>query len=383
MIEQTIFTMQSAEVIIAVNMIIASAIIIKQVTYVHSLKTWFFFSLAIILNVLAFGTYSSLFVLFIVLTLMIIELDLFHLSDQITLKCYFFKILPYMLVFIMSYFIHSFLVWISKSLVGVSRNSQYFNSQIGIKNLGISAYIKHIYDGFINNFLTLHNKYFFWLLLLTFLISLVLVVIRKRPNLGWQLLTIFLIFIFSLTSFLILGKITPIRVLFPSVPIVAAFFTMFIMLNIRRNVFSNILFAAFVLVIFGQAKVTSDLCYSSELVFQDDVLLTHQLVGDLHAEGVKNINNYQLAVIGDYHETNPQILKGDVVGYSFYEWDHEMLRNSSRRVSGLWQSLGYSVQTVSKSDYLRLLEHVKLQGDNRRIFIYDDIIVIDLNSMYR
>lgn len=378
-IEQTIFTMQSAEVLLSTCFIVISLILISFFSNSANGKRYWYLVVAAILDIIAFGTYSSLFVLFIVLTLMILVIRLSRTNDRIGFQRYLGQVIPFLTIFIFSYVTNVLLVSISKRVIGVNQSSQYFNSKIGIRTLGFVDYIQTLKNSFISNFLTLHNKYFFWVLLAGFLLGVIMTLIHHKVNWLLQIVTLGFAFVFSLTSLIMLGNVVPIRVLFPAVPVTAAFFMLFITANIERKEFLRIVIAGIAIISFCQAKVTSDLCYSSELIYRDDLNRTQQLVSKLSNQGLTSVNQYQLAVIGNYHETDPQVLKGDVVGFSFYEWDHETLRNSSRRVSGLWQSLGYQVRTISKEDYVKLKHDLEQNPKPQAVFVYNNIIVINLD----
>lgn len=376
-IEQTNFIMQAPEV--ALSTVAISVSVYFMTRYVNTGKMKYPLY-SILINVFSFATYSSVFLMFIVLTVIINELD--HIDKPYkNMKDYFFSYLPWVIVFLISYVWNYIFTLLSKYYLG-GLDGSYISTKLGIFNMKLSDYVATIRQNFFTDILNFHSKYFLWLLPILFILNLLILIFKKEISFKtrfFSCLNMFFLLVFALSGFFIIGQIYPIRSLFPYLPITIAFFAMYCINLLGNRLVKKGAIAILLLLIIGQIKVTSDFCYSAEMVARDEYQLTQKIFNQLDDSVIKNINQYKLIVDGSFSGENPGIIKGDAVGYSFYEWDNSLKTGTTNRVAGYWNSLGYAVQKPTDDEYDVVAAHYL--DPSKLVKVEEEFIIVDLNAI--
>lgn len=376
-IEQTNFILQAPEVLLSVVAILGSCYFMIKYINTGKIKYPFF---SILINVFSFATYSSIFIMFIILAIIINELIHFH-SPYEGFKDYFFSYLLWIIVFGISYIWNYIFTLLSKYYLG-DLDDSYLSSRLGLLNMQPIDYVRMIENNFFNDVLNIHSKYFIWLLPVFFVTSLLMMISKKERPLKDKLfscLNMSFLFLFSLSGFFIVGQIYPIRSLFPHLPITIAFFAMYCTFLLKNQSVKKIITIPFFILIAAQIKVTSDFCYSAEMVARDEYQLTQKIFNRLDDSVIKNINQYKLIVNGAFSGRNPGIIKGDAIEYSFYEWDNSLSIGSSGRVAGYWKSLGYSIQSPTEKEYKKIIAHYL--DSSELVKVESNFIIVNLNTI--
>ena len=97
---------------------------------------------------------------------------------------------------------------------------------------------------------------------------------------------------------------------------------------------------------FGQ---TVRLTYTAYEVYRQECEVSRQI-----AEAIEQTGAPEDAKVQFVGRLSPALtenmVRGETIGWSFYEWDAEKAYGSSERILGLWQTLGYEYQLISQEE---------------------------------
>ncbi len=94
------------------------------------------------------------------------------------------------------------------------------------------------------------------------------------------------------------------------------------------------------------------LYYTEYNVKQQEAAMTEEILLEIRRSGAPD--DARVAVIGSWSPLlNGSMLKGNAVGYSFYEWDAHIPGAVSKRVTGYWNSMGYDYRDPSEKEMAR------------------------------
>ena len=80
--------------------------------------------------------------------------------------------------------------------------------------------------------------------------------------------------------------------------------------------------------------------------------MTEEILLEIRRSGAPD--DARVTVIGNWSPLlNGSMLKGNAVGYSFYEWDAHIPGAVSKRVTGYWNSMGYDYRDPSEKEMSR------------------------------
>ena len=77
------------------------------------------------------------------------------------------------------------------------------------------------------------------------------------------------------------------------------------------------------------------------------------------------------------------MLKGEVLGHSFFEWDNFDGQTSNGRVQGFFKCLGLDNQFVENNQLpncYNLVKDKEIYLKNKKVYINDDIVIIKLSE---
>lgn len=100
--------------------------------------------------------------------------------------------------------------------------------------------------------------------------------------------------------------------------------------------------AVIIACVFGvlQYGQTVRLTYTAHQVYMQECRLTDEIAERIALTGAPEDAAVQF--VGSWEpEITEGMVRGETIGYSFYEWDQEMASGSTERILGLWETLGY------------------------------------------
>jgi hypothetical protein len=329
-IEQTNFILQSAEVVFSFCILYIGIIMIQL--YFESKKSCFLF-ISQILTILAFSIYQSTIMAFIVLSIIILYL---MFKDNELLE-YIKKGLICSIVLITSLIVNKIIsycvIWILKL-----KYRHYLDDQFIIGKVNFQDFSHLISKSFTQYFISYNNYFLFnyFLLALTFLSLFCIIIIFNqkigKKKMGNENLIISFISIIGIYFICIFPLLTTLyfapRVYVPTVPIALFFLVVIFLSKISIKSIKKISIILILILCLGQMKVTSDFGMSEEAQFQQEIALLTEIKNFLNNANITNTEDYKLAVLGGKTFENNQIIKGDTIGRSFFEWDDGWVRNS-------------------------------------------------------
>lgn len=90
-------------------------------------------------------------------------------------------------------------------------------------------------------------------------------------------------------------------------------------------------------------NITTDnrLLYTDYVVRQQENTLTSEIIEKI--EALDKTDETKITILGNWSPTyNPSMLRGETLGYSFYEWDATVPGGTQNRVINYWRALGYN-----------------------------------------
>lgn len=179
-----------------------------------------------------------------------------------------------------------------------------------------------------------------------------------------------------------------------SLPFTAAFFgaasAAFIgraAVGLRKNwgrYLAGFLTALCLLLAVYQGNTSSRAVFSAYMTYENDKMTAEQLVERLEALDAV-IPGQKVAMVGQHRPYLPEGagLREEIVGYSFFEWDHDSPVGVTKRGAGFLTALGFPLTPVSKEEYAQALKDS--QGmtswpDKDSVKRFGDIIVIKFSG---
>jgi hypothetical protein len=370
-IEQTNWILQSVEVVFAFCVLYIGILMIQL--YFESKKSYFIY-LSTILTIIAFSIYPSLITAFITLSLAIIYLTF---KDKGLLK-YLKKGLICSIVFVISFITNKLITWSLVKILKLHEMGPLYSSWIWRMNF--QDFVFSFSKSFIQYFI-LYNQYF---LFATTFLSLFLIMVIFKKKIGIEskftsFTSIVGIYITCILPLVMLGGIGPIRVYPPTVPIALFFLTITFLSNLSKPSLKKISVILLLILCFGQMKISSDFGMSEKVQFEQEILLLNEIKALLSDLNINNTEQYKLAVIGKKTFHNNQIIKGDSIGVSFFEFGDETPVRTSRNVNEFFFSQGLKFSEISSEEYQKALTQRNNMGnfpDKNSIKIIGDILIL-------
>lgn len=135
-----------------------------------------------------------------------------------------------------------------------------------------------------------------------------------------------------------------------------------------------------------QLKGTMQLNYTDNVRYESDVRIAQAIMDELNALEDSS-HSYPVVFIGKHAaELNNSCVKGDTIGYSFFEWDADVEPcgfYSTRRIVGFMHTLGGNYvqgtaeQVVRAAQYSKDMENWPMQGS---IVLHDGCIIVKLSD---
>lgn len=196
-------------------------------------------------------------------------------------------------------------------------------------------------------------------------------IIKNKKNKIYCFMNIFVL-LSPFTLMIFMGQSEAYRAQF-TLPIVVAFISVLIF-NTENKVFKNVIYSLLFIVILIQSNTTFNL-FSSDY---------HRYVEDEHfaTEIMSKINDYknnQLVFVGYRTIKNKQSqLRGETMGYSFFEWDIYSNLGVNSRAIGFMQTLGYDLlkPTIEQYEYAKTEAKKMDVYPSKNSILYDNGLII-------
>ena len=131
---------------------------------------------------------------------------------------------------------------------------------------------------------------------------------------------------------------------------------------------------------YQQSVITGRLFYSDSVRFESDTILANKIQTTIESKDWYNKEeNYTLVIVGQKPCTAVNFYeKGEVIGYSFFEFDYEYIYGPSQRANAFMKTLGYDYQEPTQEQFDQAKEYVK-EHDTESFPKEDSIIEMDDN----
>lgn len=381
MLEQTNFILQSIPVMVALNLLYGAILCIQYFDESHQ---WPFFAVAVILAVGAFSVYPSLQVAFVILAL----ISLYLLHAKLPFLEYLIKAIPYVGVLISAGLLNRLFSKIMMMLLATEPTNylkgMYIIGKVPFKVwlVQVLRTVKHTFFG-----LTYFNfGLATWLSIFCLIAGLFLLLIKKTQSLSYTVIVMGSVLITDLAigaPVLLMGRLGPIRSYAPTFSIAVLFLTLLLVTNISSRWIKGILAAGLMIGLAGQVKITNDFGVSEYNQFQAELQFKTQLENQLDNTQIESKNHYKLAIYGTKDFASDQIMRGNVLGKSFFEWDAGTERGVTGRVSSFLFNQGLDIPPVSPTDYQRLSANVAQMAvfpANNSVKVVGKAIIVKLSQ---
>ncbi len=377
-IEQLCFTLQSAEVALALNIFCLAVLFFQKG---QEEKKQYYYIMSIPLLCCSFGTYQSFVPLFISVIAIITFQEANH-SDK-KLKEIIAFLFPAITIFIISLLGYFLGCAYAKSFIDT--NSTYLTEQIKWFQEPISDTVNRIIeiikDGYLGVFFkkeTFYNALNVIALLGSFYYACkVFIKKEKQKTIKILLITSLLLVPFILS--IVLGTKEVYRAQL-SVPVMIAFLISYIAKEIKdKKIYWPFLVFTTIAIIL-QFKTTHQLLVTDYFRYLEDEKYAMHLYEKLSSY---NIQEKRLVMLGAYTPDGPLIgKKGEVLGYSFFEWDEFYITGVGERAGRFMQTLGYPITPNTIEDFNKAKEYEDILGvfpKENSIIELEDIIIVKLS----
>ncbi|WIE01166.1 glucosyltransferase domain-containing protein [Latilactobacillus curvatus] len=380
--EQTNFILQSSEVVLAYVLLFLAFIVLGE----QGKWQWHKILTSVLLTVISFSIYPSLFIGFLTLTVVLNQLALMGREKKQEFIQYIISFRDTIVVFCSSFFIYQILNRLVLKLYHTQITS-YITDASAWKNNDFNIVFKEMKELYNAYYLNNNQPFHFELLTYIGIIAIILVFIRGifAKNINWfVMLDLIWLYIFSFSLLLLLGNtIGPIRTMTPTVPIVLMIDVMTIlsMINVRYlKKMGVVLTSVFIL---SQLKTTSDMEQTEIVDYQAMANYSNQLIDRINQLGIRDTQKYKLIIVGSKKFESPLKLRGDVVGTTFYDWDESSLLGNNERVQGYLGSQGYQFESINGQDYTDAInrsESMLVFPDKKGIQVVGNKIIVKVNG---
>lgn len=139
---------------------------------------------------------------------------------------------------------------------------------------------------------------------------------------------------------------------------------------------------------YQQSVITGRLFYSDSVRFASDTTLANKIQTTIESKDWYNKEeDYTLVIVGQKPCTAVNFYeKGEVIGYSFFEFDYEYIYGPSQRANAFMKTLGYDYQEPTQEQFDQAKEYVKehdtesFPKEDSIIEMNDNVIVVRLSE---
>lgn len=362
--EQMGFVLQSLEIMVGFCLSAIGSII--YIKYLENKKISFL-TTSIILILITFTFYQAFMFLFV--SSVIIYLICDNKEDKIDSRIIISNIMHSILFFIVVFILYFSLDKYILITLNIEKTSYLSNQFLwGTTSTGI------VLQNILKNLIKLYSGYFncYHPFFTVFSFVLIYDYALKEKIDYWKLFLSISLFIVPSILLLVTGSNAVGRAQF-SIIITLSFYAVYILENINKKIISNL---TIIIVIF-QSIITIYLQVSAQNVYDLDKKLAIEITNTLK---YKNLEDKKIAIIGSYNPND--MLKGEVLGHSFFEWDNFDGKTSNGRINGFFNSIGFDNQFVFDEQlpyYYEVVKDKPTYFDNKTVYIENDAVIIKLD----
>lgn len=373
MVEQFNFTLQCVEVSLAL-LLLNIAFSILNMCIINKNK-YYLLPLSIAMIILAFSCYQSFIPLMITIsTFFIMILFKEKNEDKISI------IIKYAVVFIIALIFYEIIYMLVIKFTGVSKTT-YLTSQILWGTTRKIVIIKDIVNNILRVLLGTAREHYN-LGLLFCIIGFIPFIIKNFKIKNWVFYLSAITFFASPFLLIILTGGEPVVRTEVQITFATALGSYFIYTYADKKITKCIIIMLFGIVIMQQMITSVSLFYTDYKVFEQEKELAKNIEKDLTK---KRLQDKPIAFVGPYSAKGKDIiLKGEVMGYTFFEWDQGSPMDSNVRIGGFLKVLGYNLKSVNNDQYIEAKEKAKemteIYPNEGYIKEEDDYVIVKLNN---
>lgn len=380
MMEQLVFILQSVEINLSYITLIISVLL---VFFFQTYKKWSMYLVSVILTIVAFSFYQSNYITYVSLAIMSVLLFIIKSKKNVSLKSYIMYALPYLISFIVSFVINNVLWKIFLKLKNMQK-IDYITGSITWGRVNTKDILTTIYNNIHNILFPNGNIFFSGAFSISFICVLVCILFcKKQKNKSLIIFNMILLLLTSFSMIFILGWLGPVRSMAPYVPMIIAFTFYCVFLFISNKYLRGVLFLVVSYFCLIQSYQTSNLAVASQIAYEEDVKLTSQIVHSSEALISRPLNTYKIVCIGNRYNIRKDLIRGEIIGDSFYHWNINSPIGSNARIANFMIDQGYPVQRPSGEEYqqgIELSKKMPLYPNKDGIKIYNDLIIVKLSE---
>lgn len=380
-IEQLNFTLQSAEVALGLNLLILG---IWLFCVGNEQKKKIAYFLSFLLTAFSFGIYQSLVIIFITIIALIIMIKIKknQLDWKSTIKFLLTSIGIFLISFI-GYFIGNKLTMMY--IDGVSNS--YLTNQIQWLKEPILTTVKSIatiiYNGYFGA-LKGNRLFYGYINILAFIFIMYYIInifLKKEKNKSLKILASLIILLVPFTLTIFMGNSEAYRAQL-ALPIVIAVIITFFKEEFANYKYLNTISLIIIIILIGhQSVLTNRLLVSDYYRYVEDVNYANLLYQEISQY---DIENKRVVMLGSHTPTSTLITtKGEVMGYSFFEWDRYEKYGVGVRAGNFMRALGYEINVPNEEDYKVAKEFesdLEVFPKENSIMEYQDLVIVKLSE---
>lgn len=378
MLEQTNFILQSIPVVLAFNILYFAILFIQ---YYNETKIRSFFMISIVLTIISLSVYPSLQTAFVITTLLILYLC----YNNFSFTSYIIHAIPYILVLVISVIFNTIITKILTMLLHLPQTN-YLNNMSVIGKIPITTWLAQVLVVIKQEFL--HVNYFLFILsvILSILCLIFCIFTFNKQNLNRLFITITTIILTDFTiglPVLLMGNLGPVRSYAPTFPLSLLLLTVVLANLVSYDTIKILVGIGLTCSLLYQIKITNDFGVSEYNQFQAELALKQDLQAKINQLNIHNIQKYKIAFYGSKDFNANTIIKGDVLGKSFFEWDAGTSTGVTGRATNFLSNEGLSLNIVNPDEYQQLAKYTKqmtLFPSNDSIKVIDNYILIKLSN---
>lgn len=379
--EQLNFTLQSAEVAFGLNLL-AIGIILFCLGMDSKKKKYYF--LGFLCTAFSFGIYQSLIVIFITMIalIMLIKIKNNQLDWKSTIKFLCITAGLFLLSFI------GYVIGNKLSMVYINGvSNSYLTSQIHwfkepilttIQSIG-----KIIYNGYFGAIKgnRLFYGYINILAILFVFVYIINIFLKKEKNKSLKIFASLIILFAPFLLTILMGTSEAYRAQL-ALPIVIALIITFFKDQFANFKYGKTISIFFIIVLIAhQTILTNRLLVSDYYRYVDDVNYANLLYQEISKY---DLHDKRVVMLGSHTPTSPLITtKGEVMGYSFFEWDRYERYGVGVRAGNFMKSLGYEINVPNEEDYKiakQFEEELEVFPTENSIMEYQDLVIVKLSD---
>ncbi len=365
MMEQMGFVLQSIEIMVGFSLsAIGSILFVDYFEKKHKSSL----VVSIILIFITFSFYQAFVFLFI--SAVIMYLICKNKDQQVETQNIINDVIISIFIFIIMFAVYFILDKYVLSILDLDKTS-YLTNQFLWGTESINIILKSTFKNLIKVYSGYYNCYhpFFTILSFVFIYDYSL----KDKKDYWKLFLSICLFIVPAILILITGSEAVGRSQF-SIVITLSFYMIYFLENMDYQIIKIIS----IIIILFQSVVTVYLQVSAQNVYNLDKKIAYDIVETLQEN---HLEDRKIAIIGCYNPN--KMLKGEVLGHSFFEWDNFDGQTSNGRVQGFFKCLGLDNQFVENNQLpncYNLVKNKEIYLKNKKVYINDDIVIIKLSK---